>query len=291
MTNSLREHLRLSAIEIKRIVWHKNFVLVIGVMFCLACYGLFRFVSPGGPPGLLGFASIAGIDTALNGLVAGIASASALAVDTQAGFMGLVLTRNVRRRDYILHKATAIFAVATLATLLRYLLLLGMSAIVLPWDVPALNCATQDAGVWNCSLRPLPPNNLDMAPGPFPSLFLSHPVLHDVVLILMTAFGTGIFALMGMLIAICGGNAYLAIAIPIVLPFFQRFLMYNLPDWLKPTEMLDFYLPGMYFRMLPGLEYRFFIWLAYWLGLAAVLIGLSLFIAEKRELAFKEHGA
>jgi hypothetical protein len=36
MTNPLREHLRLSAIEVKRIVWHKNFLLVVGVMFLLA---------------------------------------------------------------------------------------------------------------------------------------------------------------------------------------------------------------------------------------------------------------
>jgi hypothetical protein len=98
MTNALREHLRLSAIEIKRIVWHKNFLLVIAVMFLLAWYDLFGFGPRGDPKGLIGLASTTTTDPVLEGIVSGIAGASALAVDTQAGFVGLVLSRNVHRR-------------------------------------------------------------------------------------------------------------------------------------------------------------------------------------------------
>lgn len=291
MTNPLREHLRLSTIEVKRIVLRKNFLLVVGVMFLLSCNDLFWVTPRGEPEGLIGLASTSTMDEVLYGIVAGISSAAALAVDTEAGFVGLVLTRNVRRRDYLLHKAAAIFAVAALATLIRYFWLLGMGAVALPWDVPNLgDClveVTDHLGRFHCTKWA--PNALKDAPGPFPALFLAHPVLHDVILIVLTALGTGVMALSGLLVAVCRGNTLLAIAIPTVLPFAIRFAARDLPDWCNPTDMLRF--PSSYFRMLPGLEYRLGIWLAYWVGLAIVLIGLSLFIAEKRELALKEHGA
>jgi hypothetical protein len=179
---------------------------------------------------------------------------------------------------------------------LRSLFLLAMGALTLPWRVPGLGkCYFEWVGKsreLGCAIAG--PNLLKDAPPPFPALFLDHPVLHDVVSILMTGFGTGILALVGMLVAVCGGNVYLAMATPVVLPFAIRFFTNGLPDWtawLEPTNLLGFRIPERYFRMLPGLEYRLWIWLAYWIGLAAVLIGLSLFIAEKRELAFKEHGA
>lgn len=293
MTNPLREHLRLSAIEVKRIVLRKNFLLVIGVMFLLACNDLLWVTPMGDPEGLIGLAAASCMDTVLNGVVAGVASASALAVDTEAGFVGLVLTRNIRRRDYLLHKATAIVAVAALATLIRYVWLMGMGAIALPWDVAHLDpCQLElpnKLGQYYCAV-PAPMNTLKYAPGPFPALFLTHPVLHDLILIVLTAIGTGIFALSGLLIAVCRGNTYLAVAVPTVFPFAIINLVHDedLRHWLNPTKLLSF---GGYFRMLPGQEYRLGIWFAYWIGLAIVLIGLSIFIAEKRELAMKEHGA
>ena len=290
MTNALREHLRLSAIEVKRIVWRKQFLLVIGVMFLIACNDLFGFGPLGNPPGLIGLAATTLTDKVSNGLVAGISSAAALAVDTEVGFVGLVLTRNVRRRHYLLHKAAAIFAVAALATLIHYLWQMGMGAFVLPWDVPGLSgClveVTDKLGGISCAIPE--PNTLKRAPGPFPALFLTHPVLHDVIVIVLTAFGTGVLALSGLLIAVCRGNALLAIAVPTVLPFAIGFLTRDLPIWYNPTDLL--FLRAGYFCMLPGLEYRLGIWFAYWIGLAIVLIGLSLFIAEKRELAQKELG-
>lgn len=290
MTNPLREHLRLSAIEVKRIVFGKRFLLVIGVMFLLSYHALFGFGPSGDPKGLLGLAATSGIGP-LNGLVAGISSASALAVDTESGFVGLVLTRNVRRRDYLLHKAAAMFAVAALATLIRYFWLMSMGALVLPWDVPGLGAClvevTDKLGRIDCAIPA--PNTLKDAPCPFPALFLAHPVLHDVILIVLTAFGTGIIALSGLLIAVCRGNALLAIAIPAVLPLAIGLVTRNIPIWFDPTDMLEF--RSTYFYMFPGLEYRIGIWFAYWIGLAILLIGLSLLIAEKRELAQKEHGA
>ncbi|MBK9265818.1 MAG: hypothetical protein IPM54_39270 [Polyangiaceae bacterium] len=293
MTNPLREHLRLSAIEVKRIVLRKHFLLVIAAMFVLSYDRIFWHRGQGDPAGLYGLAATSRMISGMDGLVAGISSAAALAVDTEAGFVGLVLSRNVRRRDYILYKAVATIAVAALATLIRYLWLMGMGAIVLPWDVPGLSgClveAIEPTGQINCSI-PLP-NTLARAPGPFPALFLSHPVLNDVILIVLTALGTGVFALLGLLVAACRGNTYLAIAVPSILPFAIPMVVpdQDLHHWLDPTHVLC--VRGDYFCMLPGLEYRLGIWFAYWLGLAIVLIGLSIFVAEKRELALKEHGA
>jgi hypothetical protein len=290
MTNTFREHLRLSAIEVKRIVQRKNFLLVIGVMFLLSCSDLFSFGPSGDPKGLIGLAATSHLDKVFNGLVAGVSSAAALAVDTEVGFVGLVLSRNVRRRDYILHKAVAIVAVAALATLIRYAWLMAIGAIVLPWDLPGLgDClveVTEPLGGNHCGIPA--PNTLNDVPGPFPALFLAHPVLHDLVLIVMTALGTGVLALLGLLVAVCGGNTYLAIALPTIFPFALNEFSRNLPLWLKPTKLL-FFRVG-YFRMLPGEEYHLGIWLAYWVGLAALLIGLSMLIAEKRELAQKVHG-
>jgi hypothetical protein len=166
-----------------------------------------------------------------------------------------------------------------------------MGAIVLPWDVPGLgDClveATTPLGGIYCAVPA--PNALKDVPGPFPTLFRSHPVLNDLILIVMTAFGTGVLALLGLLVAVCRGTTYLAIAVPTVLPIAIAITTHDVPLWLEPTDLL-FFRVG-YFRMLPGQEYRLGIWLAYWIGLAIVLIGLSLFIAEKRELALKEHGA
>lgn len=291
MTNPLREHLRLSAIEVKRIVLRKNFLFVIGVMFLLSCNDIFGVGSLGHPTGLIGIAATTVSDKILTGLVAGVSSAAALAVDTESGFVGLVLTRNIRRRDYLLHKATAIIAVAILATLIRYVGLMAIGAVVLPWAVPGLGeCLveyTDELGGIYCSIPA--PNLLKDAPGPFPALFLTHPLLHDGILITMTAFGTGVMALLGMLVGVCGGNAYMAITVPTVLPFVLGKISQDLPRWFTPTKLLFF--RSNYFRMLPGEEYRLGIWFAYWVGLAIVIIGLSLFIAEKRELALKEHGA
>lgn len=293
MTNPLREHLRLSAIEVKRIVLRKHFLLVIGVMFVLSYDRIFWHRGHGDPEGFYGLAATSNVLWSLNGLVAGISSAAALAVDTETGFVGLVLTRNVRRRDYILHKAAAIIGVAALATLIRYLWLMGMGAIVLPWDVPGLGDCLVDVmdptGRIHCATPA--PNTVEDVPGPFPGLFLAHPMLNDVILIVLTALGTGVFALLGLLVAACGARTYVAIAIPSILPIAITMVVHDhdLRDWLDPTHLL--YFGGGYFRMLPGEEYRLGIWFSYWLGLAIVLIGLSILIAEKRELALKEHGA
>lgn len=293
MTNPLREHLRLSAIEVKRIVLRKQFLLVIAVMFLLSYNNLFVSRPHGDPPGLIGLAatSQSPFNSDLIGLVAGISSAAALAVDTESGFVGLILTRNVRRRDYLLHKAVAIITVAALATLIRYVWLMGMAAIVLPWDVPGLgDCLvefTDKLGGIHCAVPA--PNTLRDAPGPFPALFLSHPVLNDGIVIGLTALGTGIYALFGLFVGVCRGNAFMAMTVPTVFPFVVGMLARDLPRWLVPTNFL--YFRSSYFCMLPGEEYRLAIWFAYWVGLAIVLVGLSIFIAEKRELALKEHGA
>jgi hypothetical protein len=289
MNNKLREQLRLSAIEVKRIVWRKQFLLVVVVAFLFSCNDLFNWRPRGDPTGFYGLGATSDFSNELNTLLAGIASADALAVDTEVGFVGLVLARKIRRRDYILHKAMAIFAVASLVGVIRYAFLMAMGAIVLPWATPGLgHClvdVTDRLGGIHCVIPE--PNTLKEAMGPFPALFLTHPFLNDFVLVIAVALGTGVLALLGLLVAACGGNGYLAIAAPFVLAFGIHNAVPNLP-WVNPLNLLD--IRFGYFHMLPGLEYRIGVWFLLWLAWVVGLIGLSMLIAEKRELAQKVHG-
>jgi hypothetical protein len=277
----------LSAIEIKRIVLRKRFLIVVVVALLLSYNDLFNWGPRGEPGGWYGLGATSTFNDISNTLLAGIASADALAVDSEVGFAGLVLARNVSRRDYILQKAMAIVAVAAFAALIRYFWLMAMGAIALPWDVPALHCPRDEMGVCDWALRPIPPNTLQDAMGPFPALFLTHPVLNDLILVVGVALGTGVTALLGLLVAVCGGNVYLAIAAPFVLSFGRHSFVPDLP-WIDPSALLE--IRFGYFHMLPGLEYRIGVWFAWWLAWVVVLIGLSIFIAEKRELAQKVQG-
>lgn len=290
MSNALREHLRLSVIEVKRIVWRKRFLIVVLIALATSCNDLFNFRPSGTPPGLYGLGVTTTFGNELNALLAGFSSADALAIDTEVGFTGLLVARHIRRRDYILQKAIAILAVAALAIFLRYAFLMLMGAVVLRWDVALLGecqLSLPDAtGRHYCAVLPLP-NTLKEAMGPFPALFLTHPVLNDLIYVGLVALGTGVMSLLGLLVAACGGNAYLAIATPIVLTFGIPNAVSDFSRWLNPTSLI--YAKWGYFRMFPGLEYRLGIWFLWWLAWVVVLVGASMIIAEKRELGPKVH--
>jgi hypothetical protein len=122
-------------------------------------------------------------------------------------------------------------------------------------------------------------------PGPFQSLFRTHPVLNDLVGIAMTALGTGVLANLGLPVAVLGGNANLAIAAP--LAFFLG-LNFNLKGpvslSLSPHCCLSVWGCRPWH---PGEEYRVLFWLAYWVSIAVVTTGTALWVAEKRELGLK----
>lgn len=290
MTNPVREHLRLSFIETKRLVQRKQFLVAVGVAFVLAFNDLFVVTPLGTFEGFYGLVATTHSDRVLNSLIAGVASADALAVDGETGYAGLVLSRNVRRWHYILHKAVAIIAVAVLVSFLRYAFLYAMGAFALPWDVPALlpceNPVPNELGQYICTVRP-PPNTLEVAPGPFPALFLTHPLLNDLMKIIIIALGTAIMALLGLLAGACGANAYVAMALPIVLAF----SILQVGDIREAAYLLDPTRIVYSGRMLPGEEYRICIWFARWLGWFVFLTGLSMLIAAKRELAAKPESA
>jgi hypothetical protein len=119
-------------------------------------------------------------------------------------------------------------------------------------------------------------------------LFLTHPVLNDLIGVIMIAAGTSVMALLGFFAAACGANGFVAMSIPVVVAFtFQIMLKDILPHWADPTGLVHVYRHWGYYEFGPGMEYRLWVWLAAWLGWSGGLIGLSMFIAEKRELATK----
>lgn len=290
MPNALREHLRLSAIEVKRIVQRKRFLIVVLIALLISCNDLFHYRPRGTPPGLFGLGVTSTFGNELNTLLAGFSSADALAIDAESGFTGLVLTRNIRRRDYILQKAIAILAVAALAILLRYAFLMVMGAVVLRWDVALLSkcqLSLPDAtGQYYCAVLPLP-NTLKEAMGPFPALFLTHPILNDLIFLVLVALGTGVMSLLGLLVVSIRGNAYVAMAAPFAVGFGIANTVPDLPRWLDPTALI--YAKWDYFRMMPGEEYHLAIWFLWWFAWVFFLVGASMLIAEKRELAAKVH--
>ncbi len=289
MKNPLREHLRLSVIEIKRIVNRKQFLLAVVVVLLLVYYELFSSGPWGHPAGFYGVVVTASAHREIyNCFVAALGGAAALAVDTETGFLGLALSRNIRRWHHILHKVIATCVVITAMTFVRYALLVLVGAFVLPWDVPALgDCIRYDieplGGMYCVESLPTP---LERALGPFPALFLTHPVLNDLIAVVMIAAGTSVMALLGIFAAACGANGFVAMSIPVVVTFTFRIMLSNiLPRWIDPTGLVDIF--WGYYKFNLGAQYWPWVWLAAWLGWSGALIGLSMYIAEKRELATK----
>jgi len=179
--------------------------------------------------------------------------------------------------------------VITAITFVRHALLYVVGAFVLPWDVAALGDCIRY--VTDYHLRVVhcvqsTPNTLERALGPFPALFLTHPVLNDAVGVVMIATGTSVMALLGILAAACGANGFVAMSLPVIVAFTFRVMLRDiLPRWANPTDLVDIF--WGYYRFGPGVEYRLWVWLAAWLGWSGGLIGLSMYIAEKRELATK----
>lgn len=290
MSNALREHLRLSTIEVKRIVLRKRFLIVVLIALLISCNDLFHYPPRATRPGLYGLGVTTDFGNELNTVLAGFSSADALAIDTEVGFTGLVLARNIRRRDYILQKAIAILAVAALAILLRYAFLMLMGAVVLPWDVALMGkcqLSLPDAtGQHYCAVFP-PPNTLKEAVGPFPALFLTHPVLNDLIYVVLVALGTGVMSLLGLLVVSLRGNGYVAIAAPFLAGMSIHNIAADVPRWVDPTALI--HAKWDYFLMYPGLEYRLGIWFLWWFAWVVFLVGASMLIAEKRELGPKVH--
>jgi hypothetical protein len=288
MTISVREHLRLSVIEIKRIVWRKQFLLPTAVILWMT-YDELKSSTYTTVVGLFGVVAAVSRDSVLNCFVAATAGAASLAADTEAGFLGLTLSRNVRRWHHILHKVAAIVAVITALTLLRYVLVYIGTAVLHPWDVsylgPCVKYYTSPTGAMRCIQAE--PTSLKEAHGPFPALFLTHPVLNDFIGALMVSVGTFVMALCGLLASTCGANVFVTMSVPVVLAFGIRLAVGDLiPGWADPTGLV--YVHGN----VHGLEYAGIPWFWTWLiSLFAWTIGLtllSMYIAEKRELGAKE---
>lgn len=288
MKNAFREHLRLSGIEIKRIIGRNQILLIGVVILWLVWHDLFSFSPLGDPPGLFGIGATAEHDAIFNCLVAAAGGAAAFAGDTETGFLGLTLSRTIPRRHHILHKITAMWAVIATITFTRFLLLYIVGAFVLPWDVPALTHYCEVGKYGLCWPAPpfVLPNEIKDAPGPFPALFLTHPVLNDLVGMIMVCAGTGVIALLGFFAAACGANTFVAMAMPVIVAFTYRIVLEDIvPVWANPTSIVHVFEKSHGFK--PGMEYQFGLWIVRLLVWTGVLTGLTIYIAEKRELAAK----
>lgn len=288
MTIPLREHLRLSRIEIKRIVWRKQFLLAAAVLLWMT-YDELESSTHTTVIGLFGVVSGIWPDSVDNCFVAATAGAAVLAADTEAGFLGLTLSRNIRRWHHILHKVAAIVAVITALTLLRYVLVYIGAAVLHPWDVSylgdCLNYYTSPTGAMRCIQAAATP--IDRARGPFPDLFLTHPVLNDFIGAFMVIAGTVVMALCGFLASTCGANVFVSMSVPVVLTWGIAITIKDLiPYWTNPTRLVDVH--SYHYRFGPAGNRSLSIWLLSFFAWTVGLTLLSMYIAEKRELGAKE---
>jgi hypothetical protein len=288
MTIPLREHLRLSNIEVKRIVWRKQFLLAVAVTLWILNNSL-SHAPHGNVPGLFGIVSGVTVNSIDNCLVAAAAGAAALAADTESGFLGLTLSRNIRRWHHILHKISAVFAVITALTLIRYVLIYIGGAFLYPWDVIYLgNCVNEytspTGAMWCIKAEPTP---LKEALGPFPALFLTHPVLNDFIGAVMVIAGTMVMALSGLLASTCGANVFVTMSVPIVLSWGIAITIDDLiPYWANPMGLVNVH--NYAYKFGPTGNRNLSVWLLSLFVWTTLLIGLSMYIAEKRELGAKE---
>lgn len=135
------------------------------------------------------------ISVFVGGVVAG-----SLAADRRRRYPTLVLTRGISRLQYLLTKAAAMAVVSGGGVFLSCALMFTMVATLLPLTGIAGGGAGGTGGS-----------------GPYPGLLATHPLLNDVVLVMLLSVGAAALALSGLVFGAVVANEFMAAAVPFAL--------------------------------------------------------------------------
>jgi hypothetical protein len=259
--------------ELTRLLFRRRLLLVLALLLALAIHDMAGARTSPGVPGLYGVLAYWRGDGVYYPILAGVVSAGALASDLEEGYTGLVLSRRIDRRQYLLSKAAAMFLAAALVAVLYHLFLVAAAAVLLPWQ-DALMYADQQVLYLRKGYV------IETLPGPVPELYVTHPILNDLILVTMLAIGAGALATMGLIPASLGGSVYLCMGFPLLWYLIMLYLSGEGFTALSPYHYLDVY----YTFRLPPRAQRVASWLLYWVGTVGVSVTFALFVAEKREL-------
>jgi hypothetical protein len=268
-------HAAMIRAELKKILLRRRNLLVLAVMLGLALRGVLTGWIRPQVPGLFGVLTVLYGDTLIYAMLAAVVGADALASDLRSGYTALVLSRGVRRSDYLLAKAGAMFLAAAAMAALYNLLILGAAAVLLPWR-NALQYPEQLEWYLRFGL-----DSTD--PGPIPDLFMTHPGLNDLLIIVLQSIGTGALATLGLIPSVLGAGTYVAVAFPVLWFLIGLYI---------EAEGLKFLSPGHYLNVLHA--YRWAppsgkppsLWFLYWALTVATSTGFALVVGEKREIGW-----
>jgi hypothetical protein len=266
-------------IELKRILLRRRLLFVIAGSLLFAVREVLGGHTRAQVPGLFGVISNSLGGTEAYAVIAGVVSADSLAADLKSGHMGLLLSRRISRRSYLLAKSAAMFLGAALASCIHHLCLLMVAAVLLPWR----HSLTFDGQMeryaqglyW--TFRSIP--------GPVPELCFTNPVLNDVLIIVMTSVGAGALATLGLVVASAGGRAYAAVGAPILTYLMLVLLCRGEYRFLSPEAHLNVWFVH---RLEPPRAYHALTWLTYWSAMIVSATWLSVFLASKREIGLRD---
>ncbi|NOK60853.1 MAG: hypothetical protein GFH27_549289n164 [Chloroflexi bacterium AL-W] len=249
--------------ELLRHIFHLRFLIIMLLMVVLSLCVI--LVLP-----LRGGARFAGSLTLAQGLwlslvlpiIAGVVAAGSLAEDRRSGYTWLVLAQGLSRRQYVLSKAVVMSLTAVLVALIGYSCFFIGAALTLPWGDSIV--PRGEGG----SLLPIP--------GPVPDLFLTNPLLNDLLGVGMLIVATGVLALIGLPAGSLTSNIYIVSALPFVLFIVGLYSLTGAFAIINPYTYLDVWWD--YKMVVPesALVYAGFV---YWLsiGMALIVSGVLFF--------------
>jgi hypothetical protein len=260
--------------ELKQLLFRRRIVFVLAVGLFFSVQEIRIGWGKEYVPGLFGVLTAVVTNRLVFAMMAAVVSADALASDLRSGYTALLLSRGVSRRDYLLSKAAAMFLASALVAALYNLLLLAAAAVLLPW---------RDAMHYPDQLEMYLKNGFidSTVPGPIPALFITHPVLNDLLLIVLQAIGTGALATLGLIPAALGAGTYVAVCFP---------LLWFLVGMYLESEGLKFLSPDRYlnvwhtYRWAPPRGNSPAFWFLHWAVTMATSTGFALVVGEKREI-------
>lgn len=258
--------LRFLLNEIKRMILRPFPILLAGIIVAI---GIFGIIQPNGQPNrIIAFWSVQKpfMLNLMVPVIAAIVSAGSLAWDRRTGYTQLILARGLSRQAYFYTKAFAMAIAASLVILSGYIVFYLLAIFLLPWGV------SNPAGIVQ---------NIQGYPGPVPPLFLTNPLLNDLLGIAMMVTATGALALVGVLAGVLIKNEYIATITPFAFFLGGGLLLGGSLAVYSPFTYTDVW--GNYQLRLPLelLPYASFI---YWLVLSAIILETASFFFKRKDL-------
>jgi ABC-type transport system involved in multi-copper enzyme maturation permease subunit len=202
-------------------------------------------------------------------LFVGLSVAGSLAADRGRGYPNLVLIRGVSRARFLFAKATAMAVAAALAFFASCAVVFSISTFFYPWGVTAV------LGDVN-SVLARDPNAL----GPFTSLFLYSPLLHDLLTVGLLSLGAAALALSGLAVGTLVKNEYVASAVPFVIVLGGALVPGGALKFLGPDAYLDLWGYG---GSSLAVSWPFIAQILYWSAFGTSCVAVSAVVFLRKE--------